>query len=246
MEGPARERFAVALDVSTLAEAEALIAALEGVPGWLKVGSELFTAAGPAAVAAARGSARVFLDLKFHDIPNTVARAVGSATRHGASLLTLHAAGGSDMLRAARGAAEEAAAACGMPRPLLVAVTVLTSLSAADLKEVGVAVDGVEEQVARLVDVTLGAGLDGVVASPREAALVRGRAGSALRIVTPGVRPADWAADDQLRTAGAAAAIEAGADLLVVGRPVLRASDPAQAARAFVREIEEGLAARRP
>ncbi len=246
MEGSARERLAVALDVSAPAEAEALIAALEGVPGWLKVGSELFTAAGPAAVAAARGSARVFLDLKFHDIPNTVARAVASATRHGVSLLTVHAAGGGEMLRAAREAAEEAAAACGVPRPLLVAVTVLTSLSPADLKEVGVAVDGVEQQVARLVDVTLEAGLDGVVASPREAALVRARAGSALRIVTPGVRPADWPADDQVRTAGAAAAIEAGADLLVVGRPVVRASVPAEAARALVREIEQGLAARRP
>jgi orotidine-5'-phosphate decarboxylase len=245
MEGPARERLAVALDVSELAQAEALIASLEGVPGWFKVGSELFSAAGPAAVAAARGSARVFLDLKFHDIPNTVARAVASATRHGASLLTVHAAGGSAMLRAAREAAEEAAAACGVPRPLLVGVTVLTSLSAADLEEVGVAAGGVEEQVARLVDVALAAGIDGVVASPREAALVRARAGGGLRIVTPGVRPADWPSDDQVRTAGAAAAIEAGADLLVVGRPVVRASDPAGAARALVREIEQGLAARR-
>jgi orotidine-5'-phosphate decarboxylase len=241
--GAARDRLAVGLDVPDLAAAEALIAALGGAPGWLKVGSELFTAAGPPALRAAGRSARVFLDTKFHDIPNTVARAVAAATRHGVAMLTLHAGGGGAMLRAAREAAEEAAAAVGSRRPRLVGVTVLTSLTPGDLKEVGVGVGAIEEQVARLVDLCLAAGLDGVVASPQEAASVRRRAGDALKIVTPGVRPAGWPTDDQARTATAAAAVSAGADLVVVGRPVLRARDPAGAARQLVAEIEEALAA---
>ena len=148
------------------------------------------------------------------------------------------------MLRAARDSASESAERNGAERPLVVAVTVLTSLSSADLKEIGVAADAVEDQVARMVDLALSAGLDGIVASPREAALVRARAGDGLRIVTPGVRPASWPADDQARTAGAAAAIEAGSDLLVVGRPVVQAEEPDVAARVIVAEIEAGLARR--
>jgi orotidine-5'-phosphate decarboxylase len=242
MLGPVRERLAVALDVADLDAARRLVGALEGVPGWLKVGSELFTAAGPAALVAAREAGRVFLDLKYHDIPNTVAGAVRAATRHGASLLTVHASGGPAMLRAAREAAEEEAAARGTPRPRLVAVTVLTSLGAGELGRVGVAGD-VESQVGRLVDLALEAGLDGVVASPQEAARVRRRAGDALLLVTPGVRPARWAADDQTRTAAAGVAIRSGADLIVVGRPVTRAPDPAHAARELLAEIEEALVA---
>jgi orotidine-5'-phosphate decarboxylase len=244
MDGPARERLAVALDVPDLDAAGRLIARLEGVPGWLKVGSELFTAVGPAAVAAAAEAARVFLDLKFHDIPNTVAHAVAAATRQGVSLLTVHAAGGAEMLKAAREAAEDEAARRGLERPALAAVTVLTSLTPADLKELGYGVAVVQEQVARLVDLALAARIDAVVVSPREAALVRRRAGAGLAIVTPGVRPSGWPQDDQARTAGAADAVAAGADLLVVGRPVAQASSPARAARALLREIEDGLAAR--
>lgn len=240
----ARDHLAVGLDVASLEEAEALLERLDGVPGWVKVGAELFTAAGPAALAAAARRARVFLDTKIHDIPNTAARASAAATRHGVSMLTLHTSGGSAMLRAARDAAAEAAEAHGCERPLLVGVTVLTSLSPADLKEVGFS-DGVDAQVARAVDLALEAGLDGVVASPREAARVRERAGAGLRIVTPGIRPADWPGDDQSRTASAADAIAAGSDLLVVARPVVRAADPAQAARSLVGEIERALAARR-
>jgi len=239
----ARDRLAIALDVPTLAEAEVLIEALAGVPGWLKVGAELFTAAGPAALAAARKRAKVFLDTKLHDIPNTVARSVAAATRHGVSMLTLHAAGGRAMLRAAREAADDAAAAGGSSRPALIAVTVLTSFSAADLKEVGIAGVEVEDQVARLVDLAVEAGLDGIVASPWEAASVRRRAGRVLRIVTPGIRPRDWPADDQARAASAAEAIAAGSDVLVVGRPVLRAPDPAAAARKLVAEIEQACGA---
>jgi orotidine-5'-phosphate decarboxylase len=241
----ARDFLAVALDVPRLDAAEDLVRRLDGVPGWLKVGAELFTAVGPAALAAAGSVARVFLDAKLHDIPNTVAGAVAAATRHGVGMLTLHAAGGIAMLRAAREAAEETAQAIGVPRPLLVGVTVLTSLSPADLKELGFQADSVDEQVARLLDIALAAGLDGVVASPREAAAVRQRAGPGLRIVTPGVRPAGAAGDDQRRTATAGDAIQAGADLVVVGRPVVRAPDPAAAARELVREIELALGSRR-
>ena len=244
LEVPARDRLAIALDVPSLSEAESLISRLGAVPGWLKVGSQLFGIAGPDAIACARREARVFLDLKFHDIPNTVASAVAAATAHRVSMLTVHASGGVEMLRAARDSASESAERSGAERPLVVAVTVLTSLSPADLKEIGVTTDAVEDQVARMVDLALSAGLDGIVASPREAALVRARAGDGLRIVTPGVRPAGWPADDQARTTGAAAAIEAGSDLLVVGRPVVQADEPEVAARVLVGEIEEGLARR--
>lgn len=239
----ARERLAVALDVGSVEDAERLIRRIGGAAGWLKVGAELSTAAGPAAVAAARASARVFLDTKLHDIPDQVAGAVAAATRLGVGMLTVHAAGGAEMLRAARRAAEEEAGELGAERPRLLAVTVLTSLTPADLKEVGIGATEVSEQVARLVDLALACGIDGVVASPLEAATVRDRAGDALCIVTPGIRSGAGCADDQARTATATRAIEAGADLLVVGRPVTRASDPGRAARGFVREIEAALAA---
>lgn len=236
-----RDRLAVALDVPSLAAAEILVAQLAGLPGWLKVGGELFTAAGPAAIALAAKQARVFLDIKLHDIPNTVAGAVAAAARHGVGMLTLHVAGGAAMLRAARAAADEAGVTG--TRPALLGVTVLTSLGTAELRRVGVQ-GPVEEQVARLVDLALECGLDGVVASPHEAAAVRSRAGSQLTIVTPGVRAATAAPDDQTRTASAADALRAGSDLLVVGRPVVRAADPGRAAREMLREIESALARR--
>jgi orotidine-5'-phosphate decarboxylase len=238
-----RDRLAVALDVPNLDAACRLIDALSGSAGWLKVGGELFTAAGPAAIEAAAASARVFLDTKFHDIPNTVARSVAAATRGGVGMLTLHASGGSAMMRAARDAAGDAAAAAGVASPCLLGVTVLTSLSPLELKEVGIE-GSVEDQVARLVDLALESGLGGVVASPLEAAMVRRRAGDALRIVTPGIRSSADDSDDQARTATPGSAIEAGADVLVVGRPVVRASDPKRAASALVAEIERALAAR--
>jgi orotidine-5'-phosphate decarboxylase len=240
----ARDRLAVALDVPTLAEAASLVASLDGVPGWLKVGGELFTAEGPAAIDLARGAARVFLDTKLHDIPNTVARCVSAATRHGVGMLTLHAAGGREMLCAARRSADETAAALGCERPILLAVTVLTSLAAADLREVGIS-RAPAEQVLHLAELAMGAGIDGIVTSPLEAARVRERCGSGLLLVTPGVRPGDWPADDQARTATAAEALDAGSDLLVVGRPVIRAAAPAEAARALVAEIAARLAASR-
>jgi orotidine-5'-phosphate decarboxylase len=235
----AGHHLAVPLDVPSLDEARQLTAALAGTAGWFKVGSELFTAAGPEALRLAAEHARVFLDVKLHDIPHQVARTVRAVTAHGVQLLTLHASGGSAMLRAAREAADEAAARIGAERPRLVAVTVLTSLGDADLKEVGVS-GSAADQVARLVDLAAQAGIDGVVASPREAAAIRSRAPD-LFLVTPGIRPAGAAGDDQTRTASPAEAIRAGADLLVVGRPILQAPDRAAAARAVVAEIETAL-----
>jgi orotidine-5'-phosphate decarboxylase len=238
----ARDRLAVALDVPDLAAARAAVARLGGVPGWLKIGSELYTAAGPAALGLAGESARIFLDTKLHDIPRTVAGSVAAAARHGVGMLTLHCAGGGAMLRAAREAAGEATAATGQERPLLVGVTLLTSLAPADLAEVGLAAPALD-QVLRLAELALEAGLDGIVASPREAAALRGRFGSRPLVVTPGVRPVGWPRDDQARTATARQAIAAGADLLVVGRPVLGAADPGRAARDLIAEIEAGSTA---
>ncbi len=215
--------------------------ALAGVPGWLKVGAELYAAAGPLAPERVGKHGRVFLDIKLHDIPNTVRAAVAAAARHRASMLTVHAGGGAAMLRAARAGAQEAAAAGASP-PLLVAVTVLTSLDEAELARVGVG-GPVRDQVLRLADLALDCGLDGVVASPREAALLRERLGPEAWIVTPGIRPAGAEPGDQARAATPAEAVAAGSDLLVVGRPVVRAGDPAAAARRVVAEIEQALGA---
>lgn len=236
----AGRHLAVSLDVPSLDEARALAELLSGTAGWFKVGAELFAAAGPAALGLAAEHGRVFLDTKLHDIPHQVARTVEAVTAHGVSLLTLHASGGAAMLRAAREAADAAAARLGCERPRLVAITVLTSLGESDLKEIGVS-GGVEDQVARLVDLVVEAGLDGVVASPREAAAIRSQAPD-LFLVTPGIRVGATAGDDQTRTASPGDAIRAGSDLLVVGRPILRAPDRAAAARAVVAEIESALA----
>ncbi len=236
----ARDFLAVALDVPSLDEAQQLIASLSGVPGWLKIGSELFTTAGPPAIELACKSARIFLDLKFHDIPNTVAHAVRAATRHGVGMMTLHAGGGLAMLQAARDAAGEEASRLGITPPELVAVTVLTSFSEEELARVGVS-SSISDHVARLVDLALEAGIAGVVSSPHEAAQVRHRAGPAFRIVTPGVRPAGGTLGDQVRVATPESAIRAGSSLLVMGRPILQAPDPVAAAEDVCREIEGAL-----
>jgi orotidine-5'-phosphate decarboxylase len=227
----ARERLIVALDVPDEALAMVLLDALAGEVGMFKVGSQLFTAAGPGVVRSivARGQ-RVFLDLKFHDIPNTVAGAVASAAQLGVSLLTVHGLGGKAMLEAAAGALP----AMGMR---LLAITVLTSHDETSLGEVGV-VRSLAEEVRELARLARAAGIDGVVASPHEVALLREACGKDLLIVTPGIRPAGARAGDQARAATPAAALAAGADYLVVGRPITEAKDPAAAARAIVREME--------
>jgi orotidine-5'-phosphate decarboxylase len=239
------KQLLVALDVDDAERAVMLADELRGVVGGFKVGSQLFTAHGPAIVEtlAARGD-RVFLDLKFHDIPNTVAAAVSAAARLGAWMINVHASGGSEMMRAAREAARDEAKRRGGPPPLVIAVTVLTSLNGATLRDAGVA-DPVHAQVGRLADLAQRAGLDGVVASPQEVALIRQRCGNDFVIVTPGVRGGAAArekSDDQVRTMTAAAALAAGANYLVIGRPIVRAPDPREAAERIIAECSAPLA----
>jgi orotidine-5'-phosphate decarboxylase len=225
-----RDRLIVALDVADAAAARAMVDRLAGHVGMFKVGSQIFTAAGPDFVreVIARGE-KVFLDLKFHDIPNTVAGAVSSAGQLGVSLVDVHALGGREMLEAAVGALP----AMGIR---LLAITVLTSPKEETLASIGVT-GSVADSVRRLAVLARDAGADGVVASPQEVALVREACGRDFMIVTPGIRPAGSARGDQARTATPASAVAAGADYIVVGRPILEAADPAAAADAIVREL---------
>ena len=229
-------RILAALDFPDGAQALAMADRLRGAVGGFKVGKQLFTAEGPAFVRAltSRGD-RVFLDLKFHDIPNTVGGAVESALRLGVWMVNVHASGGRAMMTAAREAADRAADAGGT-RALVIGVTVLTSLDAAALRETGVD-DEPRDQVARLAALARESGLDGVVCSPQEIALVRRTCGKDFAIVTPGIRGAGDAKGDQQRTATAAGAIAAGADYLVIGRPITAASDPREAAGRIAAEI---------
>ena len=229
----------LALDFPDAAAALALVGRLDPRHCALKIGKELFTAAGPQLVreCVARGF-RVFLDLKFHDIPNTVAQACAAATRLGVWMLNVHAAGGSAMLSAARDAVDRTAAERREAAPLLIAVTVLTSFGPQDLEAIGVAGD-IDTQVLRLAKLAKAARLDGVVCSAREAVALRHACGTDFRLVTPGIRPADAGADDQARVVTPEAAIRAGADYLVIGRPVTRADDPAAALAAIRRSLGE-------
>ena len=230
------EQLLVALDVDTVAEARALADRLRGAVGGFKIGSRLFTGEGPALVEelATRGD-RVFLDLKFHDIPNTVAGAITAATRLGVWMVNVHASGGLAMMRAAHTAALEEAARRSLPAPLVIAVTILTSLDQGALTEIGLSAT-VDAQVERLAALTESAGLDGVVASPREIARIRRRCGPRFIIVTPGIRGASDARGDQSRTLSAHDALAAGASYLVVGRPIIAAADPRAAAERIAGE----------
>ena len=230
-------RILVALDVDSSAKALALADTLRGTVAGYKIGKQLFTAEGPDVVRAltARDN-RVFLDLKFHDIPNTVAGAVRSAMATGAWMVNVHASGGSAMMRAAAQAAHETAAKTGAARPLVIGVTVLTSMDEAALAEVGTT-RPVIEQVVHLARLAKAAGLDGVVASPQEIAAIRAACGPDFHIVTPGIRPAGQAGtDDQARTLTPREAVAAGATYLVIGRPITAAADPRAAAEAIAAE----------
>jgi len=226
-------RVIVALDFADPMHALALADRLDPAACALKVGKELFVVAGPEPVRwmVARGF-RVFLDLKFHDIPNTAAHACAAATRLGVWMLNVHAAGGAAMLAAARAAVDAASAEQGRPKPLLIAVAVLTSLGDADLRDTGIGGD-TAHQALRLARLAAANGLDGVVCSAQEAPSLRSALGPRFTLVTPGIRPAGSGSDDQSRIITPQAAIANGADYLVVGRPITRAEDPVAALAAI-------------
>jgi orotidine-5'-phosphate decarboxylase len=235
------DQLLIALDVESADKALGLADALRGHAGGFKIGNRLFTAEGPSMVRAlAERGDRVFLDLKYHDIPNTVATAVSAATSIGAWMVNVHASGGLRMMQAAADAARETAARERRQPPLVIGVTVLTSMSAGTLQEVGFESSRtVLEQVERLARLAQRAGLDGVVASPQETVLIRRACGPEFAIVTPGIRggAAMTGKDDQERTMTAGEAIAAGASYIVVGRPIIGAPDPRDAAERIGNEV---------
>jgi len=232
-----RDRIFIALDTPDLGRAAALARDLADLVGGVKIGKEFFTAHGPDGVRAVAGGVPLFLDLKFHDIPNTVAGALRAAVHLRPAFVNVHAAGGRAMLEAAVQAAAEGAEDADVPRPQLLAVTVLTSLGEADLREIGQS-GPVSDQVVRLAHLAQSCGLDGVVCSPREIAALRAACGPDFVLVVPGIRPPWAAAGDQKRVTTPVAALAAGADYLVIGRPVTGAPDAAAAARRVVAELE--------
>jgi len=238
----AKEKLIVALDVNTVTRALELFDQLRDVVGMFKIGSQLFTAAGPdiARQVIARGGS-VFLDLKFHDIPNTVAAAGIEAARLGVSIFNVHASGGAEMMKRTAEAVSDAASREGLSRPKIIGVTLLTSLDGQALKHLGIDAES-GSFVSNLARVADESGLDGIVASAQEIKIVREAVSRPdSLIVTPGIRSSSDRGDDQRRTMSAAEAIRAGADYLVVGRPILNAPDPAQSAQRIVEEIAKTL-----
>jgi orotidine-5'-phosphate decarboxylase len=238
--GQMQSRLIFALDVASIPEAIDLVKLLRNEVGMFKVGKQLFLHAGPEIVREIkRHGGDIFLDLKFHDIPRTVAKAGAEATRLGVRMFDLHASGSMAMMRQTIAEVNKVCRTEHLVRPKLLAVTVLTSLNQDDLKRLGVR-SGVESQVARLARLARDAGMDGVVASPHEVARIRKESGRKFLIVTPGVRPAKGSVDDQKRVMTPEAAIRAGANYLVVGSPIRDAADPVAAARAIVAAMERG------
>jgi len=235
-ESEARRRIYVGLDTPDLGRAAGLSRALAGLVGGIKLGKEFFTAQGPDGVRAVAGGEPLFLDLKFHDIPNTVAGAVRAAVRLRPAIVNVHAAGGPAMMQAAAEAAREAAEDIEAARPLVLGVTVLTSLDDDDLAAVGQA-GPVRDQVVRLARLAQASGLDGVVCSPHEIAALREACGPDFILLVPGIRPSWAAKGDQKRVMTPGEALAAGADYLVIGRPITGAENPAAAARRIVEEI---------
>jgi orotidine-5'-phosphate decarboxylase len=235
---PAKDKLIIALDVETRAHALDLVRELHTVAGMFKVGSQLFTSTGPQIVSDIIGlGSKVFLDLKFHDIPHQVAGAARSAAELGVSLFTIHASGGSEMMRRAVDSVDEIARQGGT-RSKILAISVLTSIDAAILSQIGVT-SSPEESVLRLVRLAENSGVDGVVASPNEIRTIREEVPSPdFLIVTPGIRPATSESEDQKRVATPAAAIAAGASYLVVGRPITGAPDPLAAAQEIIADME--------
>jgi len=233
-----------ALDAGSYDEALSWIDMLAGHVGMFKVGKELFTAVGPKIIDCIKQrNQRVFLDLKFHDIPNTVARAAEAAVKLGVDMFNVHASGGGKMIRETVNAVQILTEGTNRTKPIILAVTVLTSLNDADLQEIGF-VKTAQDQVLHLAGLTKAAGADGVVASAQDITKLRSNLGNDFIIVTPGIRSSqEKTKDDQKRTLGAAEAIRAGADYIVVGRPIRSAADPLAACRRIIEEIAEGMAA---
>lgn len=242
MSESAKERMIFALDVDSFAEAEDWVVRLKEKVGVFKVGKQLFTRCGPDVVKMIRHhGGEVFLDLKYHDIPNTVAKAAVEACKLGVKIFNVHALGGAEMMRQTVAEVEAYCNSVGIRKPTLLAVTILTSSTEETLRGVGID-RPVEEMVVRLAKLTKEAGFDGVVASPKEAALIRAACGTEFAIVTPGVRPAFSSLDDQKRVTTPADAINAGATALVIGRPISAATDPLDAAEKILAEIDAVLA----
>ena len=237
----AKDRLIVALDVATLAEEEKALRELGGTVSFFKVGNQLFTAAGPRAVEAIKETgAKVFLDLKYHDIPNTVERTAQSACDLGVDLFNVHALGGFEMMECAAKAVWNWSEEKGRPGPKILGVTVLTSLSEASLKDVmGETNRTLEEEVLMLARMASSAGLDGVVASPEEIVPIKEACGKEFIVLTPGVRPQGSEMGDQKRVLTPGEAIRRGADYLVVGRPILSALNPREVAGAILKEMED-------
>lgn len=240
----ALDKLIFALDAGSYAEALSWIDLLSGHVGMFKVGFELFTSVGPKIVEdIKKRNQRVFLDLKFHDIPNTVASAAEAAVRLGVDMFNVHASGGGKMIQEAVGAVEALSKNNDQIKPIILAVTVLTSLNDEDLQEIGFG-RGANAQVLHLAHLAHTAGASGVVASPHDIAALRAQLGNDFVLVTPGIRSSqDKVLDDQKRTLSAQEAVKLGADYIVVGRPIRKASDPLAACRLIVQEIAAGMAA---
>jgi orotidine-5'-phosphate decarboxylase len=236
------ERLVLALDLDNDQEALAIVDELKGSVGLFKVGHQLFTAYGPDIVRRIIGrGGRVFLDLKYHDIPATVAKASAEAVKLGASIFNVHALGGLDMMKAAAESARETADKLGVPAPVTLAVTVLTSMDEKNLRKELKIMRSLQREVNHLARLAQRAGLHGVVASPQEIKMLRRAVRGEFVILTPGVRPAWAGKDDQKRTMTPAEAVVAGADYIVIGRPVLKAADRGEAVRKIIEEIETGV-----
>jgi orotidine-5'-phosphate decarboxylase len=236
---PASEKIIVALDVETLEEAEEFVKTLKPIIQIFKVGKQLFTRCGPNIIEMIHHhGGKVFLDLKYHDIPNTVARAVEEAAKLKVFMLTIHAMGGIKMMQEAVASSINSSRNISVPPPLIVAVTILTSLKQGDLSALGIDLP-IEEAVSRLAALAKQAGVNGVVASAKEAQRIKAACGNDFIIVTPGIRPKDSFPDDQKRVVTPKDAVRAGSTFMVIGRPILKADDPLKAAEAIAREIEE-------
>ncbi|MBV17648.1 MAG: orotidine-5'-phosphate decarboxylase [Thalassospira sp.] len=232
-----KDRIFCAIDTTDLDHAIDLASKLSGVIGGAKLGKEFFAAHGPQGVqAVAKVGMPIFLDVKYHDIPNTVAGAIRAVTPMGLKIVNVHAAGGIEMMKRAGEAARETAAKAGVEAPWVIAVTILTSMDQHDLDDVGLK-GPIDERVVKLAELTQKSGLDGVVCSAREITSVRAACGPDFKLITPGIRPAWAASNDQKRVVTPADAVAMGSDVLVIGRPITKADDPVDAARRIVAEV---------